>query len=35
MMKKEQKKKFIIWETTGERLYSTGDMGEVLGRWKY
>lgn len=21
------KEKFIIWETTGERLYSTGDMG--------
>lgn len=34
------KEKFIIWETTGERLYSTGDMGrywedgniEFLGR---
>ena len=21
------KEKFIIWESTGERLYSTGDMG--------
>ncbi|CUO17593.1 Phenyloxazoline synthase MbtB [[Eubacterium] contortum] len=34
------KEKFIVWETTGERLYSTGDMGrywnsgdiEFLGR---
>lgn len=37
---KRTEEKFIIWETTGERLYSTGDMGrywddgniEFLGR---